>query len=88
MKGLLATVNFFELDIDVAIRVGIDGDVDDLAVLLVALSLNIFLELLGPVGTVFLQLTVNCVSMCETSRTTRVGYLLVRVKSVLNLDTL
>jgi hypothetical protein len=48
LEGFLSARYRIELDIDVAFRVGIDGDVDNLAIFLVALDLNFALKVLDP----------------------------------------
>lgn len=52
MESLLTAGDGVELDEDVAVAVGIDSNVNDLAVLLVTLGLDLVLELLVPVVTV------------------------------------
>ena len=52
LESLLTTGDGVELDEDVAVAVGIDSNVNDLAVLLVTLGLDLVLELLVPVVTV------------------------------------
>jgi|TARA_R110002003_G_scaffold2062_4_gene23947 hypothetical protein len=56
LKGLLSSRDRVELDVDIALRVGVDGDMDNLSVLLVALVLDLSLEILGPGGAIVLQL--------------------------------
>lgn len=56
LHSFLATGKRIELDVDVAIRVGVNSDVDNLAVLLVALGLHLDLQLFSPVGAKLLQL--------------------------------
>jgi hypothetical protein len=48
LESLLAAGDGIELDEDVALAIGVDGDVDDLAVLLAALALDLYFELLDP----------------------------------------
>jgi hypothetical protein len=43
LKSFLATGDGLELDEDIALAVGVDSDVDNLAILLVALSLDLSL---------------------------------------------
>jgi len=52
LESLLTAGDGVELDEDVAVAVGIDSNVNDLAVLLVTLGLDLVLELLVPVVTV------------------------------------
>ena len=52
MESLLTAGDGVELDEDVTLAVGVDSNVDDLAVLLVTLGLDLVLELLVPVVTV------------------------------------
>lgn len=59
LQGLLAAGDRVELDVDIAVGVGVDRDVNDFSVLLVALSLDFDLQLLGPVGAVILELPRN-----------------------------
>ena len=49
LESLLATGDRVELNEDVALAVGVDSNVDDLAVLLVTLGLDLNLEILDPV---------------------------------------
>jgi hypothetical protein len=51
LESLLTTGDRVELDEDIALAVGVDRNVNDLAVLLVALGPNLTLELLDPVVT-------------------------------------
>lgn len=59
LESLLATGDGVELDEDVALAVGVDSNVNDLAVLLVTLGLDLVLELLVPVVTVVALLPGN-----------------------------
>lgn len=52
MESLLTAGDGVELDEDVTLAVGVDSNVNDLAVLLVTLGLDLVLELLVPVVTV------------------------------------
>jgi hypothetical protein len=51
LESLLTTGDRVELDEDIALAVGVDRNVNDLAVLLVALGPDLTLELLDPVVT-------------------------------------
>ena len=55
----LATCNFGELQVDVAIGVGIDRDMNDLAVACLALIVDFFFEVFDPVGTVLLEFSAR-----------------------------
>ena len=59
LESLLTTGDGVELDEDVALAVGVDSNVNDLAVLLVTLGLDLMLELLVPVVTVVALLPGN-----------------------------
>ena len=59
LEGLLATGNRVELDEDVAVRVDVDGDMNNLAVLSVALSLDISLHILRPARSELVWLPRN-----------------------------
>lgn len=59
LESLLTTGDGVELDEDVALAVGVDSNVNDLAVLLVTLGLDLVLELLVPVVTVVALLPGN-----------------------------
>lgn len=52
LESLLTAGDRVELDEDVTLAVGVDSNVNDLAVLLVTLGLDLVLELLVPVVTV------------------------------------
>jgi len=52
LESLLTAGDGVELDEDVTLAVGVDSNVNDLAVLLVTLGLDLVLELLVPVVTV------------------------------------
>lgn len=56
LQSLLAAADRVKLDEHLSLGVGINGDVDDLSVLLVALELDFILELLNPVSAVTGQL--------------------------------
>jgi hypothetical protein len=49
LDGVLSALDLVELEVDVARRIGVKSDVDDVAVLLLGLLSNLFFELLGPV---------------------------------------
>lgn len=49
LDGILAARDRFELDVDVALGVGVYCNVNNLAILLLALVANVVLELSGPV---------------------------------------
>jgi hypothetical protein len=51
LESLLTTGDRVELDEDIALAVGVDRNVNDLAVLLVALGPDLTLKLLDPVVT-------------------------------------
>lgn len=59
LESLLTTGDGVELDEDVALAVGVDSNVNNLAVLLVTLGLDLVLELLVPVVTVVALLPGN-----------------------------
>lgn len=59
LESFLTTGDGVELDEDVALAVGVDSNVNDLAVLLVTLGLDLVLELLVPVVTVVALLPGN-----------------------------
>lgn len=59
LESLLTAGDGVELDEDVALAVGVDSNVNDLAVLLVTLGLDLVLELLVPVVTVVALLPGN-----------------------------
>jgi len=59
LESLLTAGDGVELDEDVALAVGIDSNVNDLAVLLVTLGLDLVLELLVPVVTIVALLPGN-----------------------------
>lgn len=59
LESLLATSDSVEFGVDVAVSVRINSDVDNVAVLLVELSLDLDLKLLGPLVTKVLQLPVS-----------------------------
>jgi hypothetical protein len=66
LESLLATGDRVELDEDVALAVGVNSNVNDLAVLLIALSLDFELELLDPVVTPVALFPSNVLaSVCE-----------------------
>jgi hypothetical protein len=65
LHGLLAALDVAELDVNVAIRVRVDCDVNDLSVLLRALALDIHLKVFGPVNAAILKLPIISVSMCS-----------------------
>jgi hypothetical protein len=48
LNGLLAAADFVELDIYFALAVGVKGNVNDMAILLLTFCLDIILELLDP----------------------------------------
>jgi hypothetical protein len=52
LQGLLSPRERVELDIDFPVCIGIDCDMNDVAVLLVALSLDLNLKIFDPVGAV------------------------------------
>jgi hypothetical protein len=85
LQGLLATGDGVELDEDVALAVGVDGDVNDLAILLVALSPDLLLEILDP-GVTPVLLFPNAVLARLYEE--RMGNILVSIESVLDLDAL
>lgn len=85
LKGLLAARDGIEFDIDISIRVGINRDVDDLAVFLGALILDFFLELFSPALAEVLHFPRK-VSTCMML--SKRGDLLIGVKGILNLDAL
>jgi hypothetical protein len=85
LKSLLTTRDGVELDEDVAFAVGVNGDVNDLAVLLVALGLDLCLEVFDPVVTpvpLFPRIVL------ATLHTTRGKYILISIEGILDLDTL
>jgi hypothetical protein len=86
LKGLLATADWVELDEDLSIGVGIDSNVNDLAVLLVALHLDFVLKILRPVGTIFFEFPVQMLAPYVDDSWW--DHLLVGIESVLDLDAL
>jgi hypothetical protein len=51
LDGVLSTLNLVELEVDVAGRVGVERDVDDVAVFLFCLLADFLFEFLGPILT-------------------------------------
>ena len=71
MESLLAAGDGVKLDEDVALAVGVDSNVNDLAVLLVALSLDFDLEVFDPVVTPVALFPENVLaSVCKTGSET------------------
>jgi hypothetical protein len=60
LESLLAAGDGIKLDEDVALAVGVDGDVDDLAVLFAALALDLYFELLDPAVAEVLLFPKKC----------------------------
>jgi hypothetical protein len=58
LQSLLSARDRVELDVDVTLGVGVNGDVNDLAVLLVALNSDFALEVLDPAVAVSLLFPV------------------------------
>ena len=85
LESLLTARDRVELDVDVALGVGIDSNVYDLSVLLVALALDFCLEVFDPVAAEVLLFPVD---MLAVTSTWNVVSILVGVKGVLDLDTL
>jgi hypothetical protein len=85
LQSLLAARDGVELDINVALGVRVNGDVDDLAVFLVAFALNLGLEVLDPAVAEVLLLPAN---MLARQSTNGVVSILISVEGVLDLDTL
>lgn len=54
LEGLLTTSDRVELDKDISLRIGVNGDVNDFAVLGVAFSLDFRLKILRPISTILL----------------------------------
>lgn len=53
LDGILTARDLVELEVDISLGVGIDGDVDDVTVLGLSLSTHVVFELLDPVVTFF-----------------------------------
>lgn len=79
LDGVLSTLHLVELEVDVAGRVGVERDVDHVAVLLFGLLANLLFELLGPILT--LLPTRRSVTMQPKTGRGRV-HILGRVKHV------
>jgi hypothetical protein len=60
LESLLTAGDGVELYVDVALGVGIDGDVNDLAVFLIALGLNLNLQVLDPAVAKVLLFPRSC----------------------------
>jgi hypothetical protein len=63
LEGFLTSRNRVELDVDIALCVGVNSNVHDFAILLVALDLDFGLEVLYPVvapGLLFSELRSAC----------------------------
>ena len=57
LDGVFAALHRREFEVDVALRVGVEGNVHDVAVLLFALGTDVFFELLDP-GIAFLAASI------------------------------
>ena len=86
LQGLLATADGVELDKDLAVGIGVDGDVNDFAVLLIALDFDLDLKLLGPVGAVLGQLPAQV--LAQLFKKSGRSHLLISLEDVLDLDAL
>lgn len=53
LDGVLASLHLVKLEINVSLGVGLDGDVDDVAVFVFRLLTNILLQFLDPVVSLF-----------------------------------
>lgn len=66
LESLFATRDRVKLDKDVAVTVGVDSNMDDLAILFVALSLDFDLKIFDPVVAVVTLLPITLLAVSET----------------------
>lgn len=86
MEGFLAAGDRVELDVNVALAVGIDSNMENLAVLLVTLGLDLTFEILDPAVAEVLLFPKAVLAISHIANKAK-GCLLVSVKCVLDLDT-